>query len=561
MKTKYDVCVIGSGAGGGAVAYELSRAGFNVTVLEKGKWFKEADFSKDELAVSKREIYSPNLKDEYHIIHAKEDGRYVRYDGREYNWSFWNGCIVGGASNFMSGYFHRLKPKDFRLRSIYGEIKGANIADWPISYEEMEPYYVKVEQVVGVSGKVKRHSFLEPRSTSEFPMPPLHENGVTQWFDMACDKLGYEYIQTPRAILSKDHKKRASCYYSNFCGSYPCSSAAKGSARAALLQPNNIKVITEAFVYNLESDAKRIKTAHYYDKNGLSHKIEAKIFVLAATPIESCRLLLNSKNSYFPQGLSNNTRQVGKNLIFSAGGSGSGTFKRLNLSKEAFATLVQPGVFFNRSIQQWYEYEKEGKKHKGGTVDFLFEHANIIPRVKRQIWDEDGGIRWGRSLQKAIEEHVPNERRLNFEVFNDWLPTDGTFVSVDEKAKDKWGIPVASIYLDPHRHDLEVGEFLAKKAMNILRQMDAENIQSDISASPPSNLVAGGCRFGDDPKSSVLDRNCRSWEVENLYVSDASFMPTGGSVPYTWSIYANAFRVADGIKKVLTGDSMKNLNS
>ena len=551
MKKIYDVCVIGSGAGGGAVAYELAKSGFDVVVLEKGKWFKEEDFSKDEFGVCRREIYSPNLKEEYHIINVKENGEYVRYDGREYSWSFWNGCIVGGASNFMSGYFHRLKPNDFYLASIYGRIEGANVVDWPIRYEDLEPYYTKVEQTVGVSGKVKKHSFLEPRSTPDFPMPPLKENGVTQWFDAVCGVLGYEYIPTPRAILSRDRHDRSSCYYSNFCGSYPCSSAAKGSSRAALLQPNNIHVITEAFVYNLESDAKRIKTAYYYDKNGLSHSIEAKIFLLAATPIESCRLLLNSKNVHFPNGLANNSGQVGKNLIFSAGGSGSGTFKRSKLSKEQFATLMQPGLFFNRSIHQWYEYEKGGKKFKGGVIDFLFEHANIIPRVKRQLWDKEGNIRWGRDLQKAIETDVPNERRLNFEVFNDWLPTDGTFVSVDANAKDKWGLPVASIYLDPHPHDLEVGEFLAEKAIDVLKKMGAEDIASDISASPPPNLVAGGCRFGNDPKISVLDRNCRSWEVENLYVADASFMPTGGSVPYTWSIYANAFRVADAIKEVL----------
>jgi len=551
MKRVYDVCIIGSGAGGSPVAYELAKAGYSVVVLEKGKWYKEENFSKDELALCRRQIYSPPLSEEFHIVNLKESGSYVRYDGREYDWSFWNGCVVGGASNFMSGYFHRLKPKDFVLRSSYGPIAGANVVDWPITYEDLEPYYTKAEHLIGVSGRVQRHSFLEPRSTPDFPYPPLAESGVTHWFDAACEALGYEYFPTPRAILSRNTQKRGSCYYSNYCGSYPCSSGAKGSARAALLQPHHIPVITEAFVYHLESDAKRIKAAWYYDKEGKEQKVTAKIFVVAATPIETCRLLLHSKNHHFPRGLSNNHGQVGKNLIFSAGGSGSGVFRKSRLTKEKFATLMEPGLFFNRSIQQWYEYEKDGKRYKGGTIDFLFEHANIIPRVMRQIWDEEGNILWGKELQRCIEEHVPNERRLNFEVFNDWLPTDGTFIALDTHAKDKWGVPVAAIYLDSHPHDLEVGDFLAKKAMQILQKMEAEDITSDISSAPPSNLVAGGCRFGKDPKTSVLNPHCRSWEVENLYITDASFMPTGGSVPYTWSIYANSLRVAEAIKKVL----------
>ncbi len=552
MDRLYDVCVVGSGAGGAPVAYELHKAGFDVVVLEKGKWYKEEEFSKDELGVCRRDMYSPSLKEEYHVIYEKSQEGYERYDGREYGWSFWNGCMVGGASNLMSGYFHRLKPDDFRLKSVYGEIEGANVEDWPIDYEELEPYYAKVERLVGVSGEVRQHGFLEPRSTHNFPFGRLEENGVTRWFDAACARLGIESFATPRAILSRDALGRAGCYYSNFCGSYPCSSGAKGSARAALLQQCDVEVRTEAFVYALESDAKRVTAAYYYDKSGKSHRIDAKIFVLAATPIETSRLLLNSKNRYFPNGLANNNAQVGKNLIFSAGGVGSGVFHASRLSAEEFATLMQPGVFFNRSIQQWYEYEQNGKRLKGGTIDFLFQHANVVPRAKECLWDEEGNIMWGERLQQRIASTLPKRRKLNFEVFNDWLPTDGTFVSVEKEAKDKWGVPVASIWLHAHPHDLAVGEFLSKKAVEVLKQMGAAQISYSVSAAPPPNLVAGGCRFGDDPEKSVLDARCRSWELDNLYVSDASFMPTGGSVPYTWSIYANAFRVADIIIRELS---------
>jgi choline dehydrogenase-like flavoprotein len=136
-------------------------------------------------------------------------------------------------------------------------------------------------------------------------------------------------------------------------------------------------------------------------------------------------------------------------------------------------------------------------------------------------------------------------------VFNDWLPTDNCNVRVDEEIKDKWGVPVGVINLNSHPHDLEVGEHLAKKAAELLKKMGALEVEYSISSAPPPNLVAGGCRFGEDATTSVLDKNCKAHDLENLYVSDASFMPTGGSVPYTWSIYANSFRVAQKIKAKL----------
>jgi len=546
---KYDVCIIGSGAGGAPIAYELSNAGFNVVVLEKGKEYKEEDFTKDEVGVCRREMFTPPLKEEQHVINERvEDGGITRHVGSESGWNFWNGSMVGGSSNLMSGYFHRMKPNDFKLESVYGKIEGANVVDWPISYEDLEPYYEKVERVVGVSGRVTKHKFSEPRSTPNFPHAKLAESGVTKWFDLACGNLGFESIATPRAILPLNALNRNGCSYSNFCGSYGCATGAKGSARAALLQRCKAKIITEAFVYRLESDATKITSAHYYDKEGISHAITAKIFVLAAQAIESSRLLLNSKNRYFKNGIANNSNQVGKNLIFSAGGAGEGRFYHEHLTPQEQKDLMQPGLFFNRSLQDWYEYEEGGKKYKGGTIDFLFEHANIISRARRELY-KDGKLIWGEALAKKMYQSLTTSRVLTFEVFNDWLPTDGCFVSVDSEVKDKFHMPVGVINLWGHPHDLKVGEHLAKQAAKVLEKMGAQDISMSISSSPPPNLVAGGCRFGDDPKTSVLDRECRAHELENLYLSDASFMPTGGSVPYTWTIYANAFRVADSILK------------
>jgi choline dehydrogenase-like flavoprotein len=265
---KPHVCIIGSGAGAAPIAYTLSEAGIQVTILEKGPFLQEADFSKDEILACRKSVYTPNLKDEQHVLETKNSqGEWVAKNTFDSGRDFWNGNMVGGSSNLMSGYFHRLKPNDFKLLSTYGPIEGANVADWPISYEDLEPYYAKVEQLVGVSGKVVNHAYLEPRSTPDFPYPPLRENIIAQKIDAASKVLGYSPLPTPRAIISESKNNRNSCYYSNYCGSYGCSSGAKGSARAALLQPalanGNLTIIPSAKVYKLQSNTNGdITSAH-----------------------------------------------------------------------------------------------------------------------------------------------------------------------------------------------------------------------------------------------------------------------------------------------------------
>ena len=198
MSYDFDVCVIGSGAGGGPVAFTLAKAGYSVLVLEKGPWLTEKDFFKDELACCRRNIYTSNLREEPHVVEMETDeGGWTSQSTYQSGWNFWNGNCVGGSSNFMSGFFHRLKPKDFRLLSEFGSIEGANIADWPISYNDLEPYYAKVESVVGVSGAVTNHPLQEPRSTKDFPYPPTEELAIASWFDEACQKLGYYPLKVP----------------------------------------------------------------------------------------------------------------------------------------------------------------------------------------------------------------------------------------------------------------------------------------------------------------------------------------------------------------------------
>lgn len=551
---EYDVCVIGSGAGGGPVALTLAQAGHSVVVLEKGPWYTEKTFFKDE----KGDVYyTPNLRDEQHVVEERnEDDEWAGTPTSESGWSFWNGNMVGGSSNLMSGFFTRLKPDDFRLLSAFGPIAGANVVDWPISYEDLEPYYAKVESVVGVSGKVVPHPHLEPRSTPDFPYPPTQEHFLSKVIDQACEKLGYHSLPLPRAVLSRPDMGRQSCQYSGYCGSYGCASGAKGSARAALLdhalKTKRCEIRPHAKVQRLISDQSgKVTAAEYVDAQGKTQTIRAKIFVVACQAIETSRLLLLSTGPQHAQGLGNQSGQVGKNLIFSAGGSGRGEFSYAKFSPEQARELKQIGPFVDRHIQDWYFYTdpKTKRRVKGGTIDFLLRHPNSISRAQSLRRDGDGKLLWGSALKTRLLQDFTSTQSLDFEVFNDWLPTDDCFVSLDGTVKDKWNVPVAKMRLNAHPRDLEVGEYLAKKGETVMQAMGAENVYSSVSPSPPANLVAGGCRFGKDPKTSVLDPDCRVHTAENVFVTDGSFMPTGGSVPYTWTIYANAFRVADIIKK------------
>ncbi len=550
---EYDVCVIGSGAGGSPVALTLAQAGASVVVLEKGPWYTEKEFFKDEMGDL---YYTPNLRDEQHVLEQRDAGVWKREATSESGWSFWNGNMVGGSSNLMSGFFTRLKPDDFRLRTAFGAIAGANVIDWPISYADLEPYFAKVETVVGVSGRVVQHPHAEPRSTPDFPYPPTQEHVLSQHIDRACEQLGYHSLPLPRAVLSKPDRGRQSCQYSGYCGSYGCVSGAKGSARAALLddavKTGRCAVRPHAQVQRLLSDQQgRVTSAEYVDRDGKTQIIRAKIFVVACQAIETARLLLLSSGPKHTQGLGNQSGQVGKNLIFSAGGTGRGEFSYAKFSPEAADELRQIGPFVNRCVQDWYTYDdpKTKQRTKGGTIDFLLRHPNIISRAKGLRRDDKGQLLWGRALKKTLQHELTRAQFLDFEVFNDWLPTDNCHVSLDAQVKDKWNMPVAKVRLNAHPRDLEVGRYLTEKAEKILQTMGAENISSDVSDSPPANLVAGGCRFGKDPQTSVLDPDCRVHTAENVFVTDGSFMPTGGSVPYTWTIYANAFRVADIIKK------------
>lgn len=552
-----DVCIIGSGAGASPVALTLARAGRAVIVLEQGAWFTERDFHRDELAETRLRKFLPNLRAQPHVVElARDDDGWDAWPTYETGWDFWNGSMVGGSSNLMSGFFHRLKPLDFRLKSELGPIEGGTVEDWPFDYDELEPYYDRVEKEVGISGRVVAHPFADRRSSPDFPYPPLIEHPVAEWVDHAATGLGLHPFPLPRAILTRPDGARGSCSYSPYCGGYACPTGAKGSARAALLnralETGKVQLRAGAHVLKLETNA-RGKATHavYADAAGGVHRVKARVFVVACQAIESARLLLLSRGPGHPEGIGNNRGQVGQNLIFCASGSGDGELQYLRFSKEKAEALKNPLFTINRAIQDFYLLEDEqGKKMKGGTLDFLF--VNPSPIGLASAWARGGDrLSWGHELKESLERYCRGSRHLMFEAFADWVPNPDSRVSLDPGVKDRWGNPVARVRIGRHPRNRQVIRRLVEKGREVLEAVGAVEISTSSRGGPSTNLQGGGCRAGRDPAASVLDRDCRVHDCDNVYLTDGSFMPTGGSVPLTWTLYANAFRVADGLVRAI----------
>ncbi|MCB9824983.1 MAG: GMC family oxidoreductase [Planctomycetota bacterium] len=569
----YDVIVVGSGAGGSPVAAVLAEAGHRVLVLEKGGRYQESDFVKDEIAVVRRGAFTPSADAEPMVqetVGAAQAGSGAPTS------LFWNGSLVGGSSVLMSGFMMRMKPSDFRQLSSFGPVQGSSVTDWPIDYGELEPWYAEVERQVGLSGRVVPHGrhLAEPRSTPGFPQPPLTEHPLAQRVDAVCARLGLNSVPLPRSVLSRDvpdapGQARHACDYNGYCGSFGCAVGAKGSGLAAFVHraeaTGRCDVISKARVTRLETDASgAVRAAHWIDRDGRANRTEASVFVVACQALESARLLLLSRGPKHPRGLGNSSGQVGRHLLFCSFGAGWGDFA---LARDPALASSEP--FVNRIVQDWYWYDPSDPRRragrddvppapglvKAGTLNFLRVHPNpILAAVTQALWDErpDYVPLWGAALKERLRWYFHDVMHLRFETFSDWLPHDGCWMRLSDTTKDRLGLPVCHVRAVNHPRSLQAVRDLVARGVEVLEAMGARKVRTpDSFGGPSTNLIAGTCRFGDDPRTSVLDRDCRAHDTPNLWVTDGSFMPSGGSVPYTMTIYANALRVATRIHETL----------
>lgn len=538
----HDVVVVGSGAGGGPLAFALSRAGFDVLVLEKGPRHDPAAYRHDEVWMGLRpHFWRPSPDDDPHVVVDHADGGAAP----ERSSLGWIGSCVGGGTAHMSGSFYRFHPDDFRLRERLGPFE--EVADWPFGYAELEPYYARAEWEAGVSGAAGANPHEGPRSRP-YPMPPLESHPFAAAFEAACRRVGAHPFPTPRGINSRPYQGRPACSYCDFCVGYGCPTGARGGTEAALLPraeaTGRCTVRSGAMVHRVCVGADgRADGCLYLDADGAEHRVRARVVCVCASAVESARLLLLSASPRFPDGVANGSGLVGRHLQLHTGSAGRGRFAAHRVPEWACAPPTRVG----RSVMDHY-FLPPGVSPwpKGGLHRFDVAERRPVATAHATAF-AGGGVLWGEALREALEERFRGGREVEFEVFQDFVPTAGTRVELDGEVTDRWGLPAARIHLDVPEHHRAAGRWLVERGLELLEAMGADELTAHGAGYTSRVMAHGTCRAGTDPRASVLDPFCRAHEVPNLFVVDGSFMPTSGGAPSTLTILANSFRVADFI--------------
>ncbi|HKK46831.1 MAG TPA: GMC family oxidoreductase [Balneolaceae bacterium] len=528
-----DFVIVGAGAAGGVVAWELSRRGFDVVVLEQGPHLSEKDFHHDQI-----EIYAEHRLTNDQRTQPQTFRKTPKEKARP-GMSATYGRAVGGGSIHFSANFWRFRPIDFKERSVLGPISGTGFADWPISYEELEPYYTRAERILGVSGQAGVNPFDPPRS-APYPLPPLPVKSSGVIFERAAKKLGWHPFPEPLAILSQPYDGRPACMHCGWCEGFGCEFGAKSSSLATVIRAaertGHCEIRPNSYVRKIEIDKQgRAKGVIYFDQEKNEILQHAKAVVVCANGCETPRLLLMSKSNLFPDGLANSSGLVGKYLMWNAGSETYGRFDHeLNDYKSVQASRVL-----------WDFYDSDPKRgfYGGGGLDARKGPAGVAAYALSTSPQDQKPLR-GNKLRRHLHDIARHVMVL--EGHTTALPLETNAVDLDPELKDDWGLPAMRVTYDFHPDDIKTMKFFANRSLELLDAAGAvEKYVLSDSGYNGSVHLQGTCRMGDDPSSSVVDRYHRTHDVRNLFLVDgSSFVSTGRGQP-TLTIQALAFRAGE----------------
>jgi choline dehydrogenase-like flavoprotein len=548
---RVNAVVVGAGAAGGIVAKELSTAGLSVVLLERGKWYTSNDCRKDDLRNQRTTVlgnaFGPEDEGNPRVL-ADADGVphiVLPSEGGYQN----NAACVGGGTLSYGAMAWRYLPQDFRMRSTYGAPAGSSLEDWPISYDDLEPYYEKAEYEIGISGDDSGTPFHGPRRRP-LPMPPLPPNREFQILEPAAKRLGLHPFPIPMARNSVPYNGRGPCMRCPWCVGFACEVDAKNGSQNTVipvaLATGNCELRTECMAREILTDDRgRARGVAYYDADGRLQEQPSDIVVVSACAIESARLLLNSKSRLFPGGLGNRHDQVGRNLQGHHYTGATGFFD--------FDTYDDVGPGASIAVSD-YNHGTPGLCG-GGML------ANEFIRLPIQMVDRmpGGTPRWGLAHKQAMRRFF--KRNIVVMGPTQQIPMADARVTLDPAVRDKWGMPVARISGNVHPQTYEIGLVQAQRAEAWLKE--AEAASTVISAGVPTTVSAGQhqagtCRMGNDPQGSVVNRNCQLHDVDNVFVIDSSVHVTNGGFNPALTIMAIAYFASEALVRNWKGAGLRS---
>ena len=536
-RDEVDFVIVGSGSAGGIIAKELSAAGHSVVVLEQGPHLQASDFTHDEWGIDHNYDMKWSTRQGYPQTFRKSENEEAELRDSVCGYAH----NVGGSSVHFSGNFWRFRPIDFMEATVRGTVGGTNFADWPISYEDLEPYYTKVDWEIGVSGL---QGPWDPPRSREYPCPPMPIKGSDVLLERAAKQLGLTPYPAPVAILSQPFNGRPGCIHCGFCNGFGCEVNAKSSSMIAMiplaLASGNCELRTGCTVSRVHTNAAgRVTEVVYWDEESVERAQRAKAVILCANGAETPRLLLMSESPLFPDGLANTSGFVGQNLMFNGHSSVTGLFGApVNAWKSVPTTRV---------VHDFYELDPNLGFYGGGGIDGRHPTRGVplgFGLVSGQVFD---GPSWGVGYKNNLAYEFSHVAAFNGHTTS--LPQGSNNVTLDPTYKDKFGRPaIRCTYMD-HEDDLATMRWFLNKSTELMEAAGAVKIAATYPETGQEGSVhlLGTCRMGDDPNTSVIDSNNRSHDVPNLFMCDGSTLVTSGRGQPTMTIMALAFRAAEMI--------------